>query len=96
MSLTREEILHIATLARIGLSEKDVEKYQHELSQILDYFKKLEEVNVEGIEPIGHITGMQNTFRSDKQEDFGALGKDAIMKNAPEVKEGYIKVKSVL
>lgn len=94
--LTREEILHIATLARIGLTEKDVEKYQHDLSSILDYFKKLEEVDVENVDPIGHITGMQNSFRFDKNEEFGSLGREAIMKNAPETKDGYIKVKSVL
>jgi aspartyl-tRNA(Asn)/glutamyl-tRNA(Gln) amidotransferase subunit C len=94
--LTKEEILHIATLARIGVSEKDVEKYQHDLSEILDYFKKLDEVNVDGIEPIGHITGMENVFRTDRQVDFGDLGKQAIMQNAPEQKDGYVKVKSVL
>jgi aspartyl-tRNA(Asn)/glutamyl-tRNA(Gln) amidotransferase subunit C len=94
--LTREEILHIATLARIGVSEKDVEKYQHDLSEILDYFKKLDELNVEDVEPIGHITGMQNKFRSDVNADFGSLGKEAILKNAPEKKGEYIKVKSVL
>lgn len=94
--LSREEILNIATLARIGLSEKDIEKYQHELSDILDYFKKLEELDVSGVEPIGHITGMQDVFRTDKNEDFGDLGKEAILKNAPEVKDKFIKVKSVL
>jgi aspartyl-tRNA(Asn)/glutamyl-tRNA(Gln) amidotransferase subunit C len=94
--LEKEEILHIATLARIGLDEKDIKKYQNELSEILDYFKKLEELNVDNIEPIGHITGMQNVFRSDNQEDFGLEGKEAIIKNVPESKEGYIKVKSVL
>ena len=94
--LSKEEIQNVATLARIGLSEKDIEKYQHDLSGILDYFKKLEEVDVSGVEPIGHITGMQNSFRTDKAEDFGAIGKEEIMANVPEVKDGYIKVKSVL
>ncbi|MDD5464241.1 MAG: Asp-tRNA(Asn)/Glu-tRNA(Gln) amidotransferase subunit GatC [Candidatus Moranbacteria bacterium] len=94
--LTKEEIKNVATLARIGVSEQDVEKYQHDLSEILDYFKKLDEVDVTGVEPIGHITGMQNTFRSDENFDFGELGKEEIMKNVPEVKEGFIKVKSVL
>jgi aspartyl-tRNA(Asn)/glutamyl-tRNA(Gln) amidotransferase subunit C len=94
--LTREEILHIATLARIGLDEKDIKKYQNELSEILDYFNKLNELDVEGIEPIGHITGMQNVFRSDRQEDFGLSEKAKILKNVPESKNGYIKVKSVL
>lgn len=94
--LSKEEISHIATLARIGLDEKDIEKYRHDLSAILDYFKKLGECDTEGVEPIGHITGMQNVFRSDKHDDFGTLGKEAIMKNVPEDKEGFIKVKSVL
>ena len=94
--LSKEEILNIATLARIGLTDEEVEKYQHDLSEILDYFKKLDEVDISGVEPIGHITGMQNVFRSDSKEDFGSLGKKAIAKNFPEEKEGYIKVKSVL
>ncbi|HEX8973960.1 MAG TPA: Asp-tRNA(Asn)/Glu-tRNA(Gln) amidotransferase subunit GatC [Patescibacteria group bacterium] len=94
--LSREEILHIATLARIGLHEKDVEKYQHDLSEILDYFKKLDECETQDVEPIGHITGVNNVFRTDANEDFGDLGKAAIMKNAPEMKDGHIKVKSVL
>ncbi|EKE25445.1 MAG: Glutamyl-tRNA(Gln) amidotransferase subunit C [uncultured bacterium] len=94
--LTKEEILHIATLARIGVSEKDVEKYQHDLSEILDYFKKLEELEINDVEPIGHITGMLNTARIDNNDDFGSIGREALMKNVPEEREGYIKVKSVL
>lgn len=94
--LTREEILHIATLARIGLDEKDIKKYQNELSEILDYFNRLKELNLEGIEPIGHITGMQNIYRSDINKDLELLEKERIIKNIPENKDGYIKVKSVL
>lgn len=94
--LTKEEILHIATLARIGVNEKDVEKYQHDLSEILDYFKKLEELKIDDVEPIGHITGMLNVPRNDKNADFGSLGREALMKNSPEEKDGYVKVKSVL
>jgi aspartyl-tRNA(Asn)/glutamyl-tRNA(Gln) amidotransferase subunit C len=78
------------------LDEKDIKKYQNELSEILDYFNKLNELDVEGIEPIGHITGIQNVFRSDRQEDFGLSEKAKILKNVPESKDGYIKVKSVL
>jgi aspartyl-tRNA(Asn)/glutamyl-tRNA(Gln) amidotransferase subunit C len=94
--LSRDEILNIATLARIGLGEKDIEKYQQDLSAILEYFKKLSELDVENIQPIGHITGMQNVFRSDRNEDFSSQGKETIMKNAPEIKDGHVKVKSVL
>ncbi|HOF42696.1 MAG TPA: Asp-tRNA(Asn)/Glu-tRNA(Gln) amidotransferase subunit GatC [Candidatus Moranbacteria bacterium] len=94
--LSKDEILNIATLARIGLSEKEIEKYRTELSAVLDYFKKLNELDVSEVEPIGHITGMQNVYRNDRNEDFGDSGREAIFKNAPETKDGYIKVKSVL
>ncbi len=94
--LSKDEIQHIASLARIGLTGEETEKYQKDLSAILDYFKKLEELDTENIEPIGHITGRFNSFREDKDEDFGNLGRVAIMKNAPEIKDKFIKVKSVL
>ncbi len=94
--LSKEEVQHIAALARIGITDEETEKYQKDLSAILDYFKKLQELDTENIEPIGHITGRFNSYREDKREDFGSLGKAAIMKNAPEKKDGFIKVKSVL
>ena len=94
--LTREEIMHIASLARVGLDEKEIKPYQKDLSAVLDYFKKIEELNTQGIVPSAHITGMHNVLRPDDVADFGALGKEQILKNAPEVKDGSIKVKSVL
>ena len=94
--LSREEIINIAALARIGLHEADIESYQKDLSAILDYFKELEELDTANVEPIGHITGMTDRFRHDEAHDFGSVGKEAILKNAPETKDGYIKVKSVL
>ncbi len=94
--LIKEEVTHIAALARIGLTDEEIPKYQKDLSAILDYFKKLQELDTEKAEPIGHITGRFNSFREDKDEDFGSLGRVAIMKNAPEKKDGFVKVKSVL
>lgn len=94
--ISKEEIKHIASLARIGLNDEEVEKYAKEISSILDWVEQLKEVNIEGVEPTAHITGMENITREDKAEDFGSLGRAAILKNAPEVKDGNIKVKSVL
>lgn len=94
--LTKEEIQHIAGLARISLREEEIEKYQKDLSAVLDYFAELKKLDTEKIEPIGHITGMSDVFRSDRVEDFGSIGKEDIMKNAPETKDGYVKVKSIL
>lgn len=94
--LSKEEITNIAALARIGLQESDIEPYRKDLSAVLDYFKELEKLDTENIEPISHITGMYNVLREDRDVDFGESGKNALLKNAPETKDKSIKVKSVL
>lgn len=94
--LNKEEITNIAALARIGLHETDIEPYRKDLSAVLDYFKELEKLDTEDIEPISHITGMHNVLREDREVDFGESGRTAVLKNAPETKDGNIKVKSVL
>lgn len=91
--LSKDEVRHIAALARVGLSENETEKYQKDLSAILDYFEKLQSLDTEKIEPIGHIAGRENSMREDGVEDFE--NKDAIIKLFPEEKDGYCKVKTV-
>lgn len=88
--------MKIAALARIGLREEDIEKYQRDLSGILDYFVKMEELDTKKIEPIGHIAGTKNVYRQDKKEELDEREREIILKNAPEVKNGLVKVKSVL
>lgn len=94
--LSIEEIKNIASLARIGLKQEDIEKYQKDLSGILDYFKKMEELNTDKIEPIGHIAGTMNVYRQDKKRELSEKELENILKNAPEIKDGAVKVKSVL
>lgn len=94
--LTQEEVFHIAELARIRLTKEEAEKYQRDLSAILSYFEKLQEVDTENVEPIGHITGVLNVYREDKKEDFGDLGREAILANLPRRNGDFIQVKSVL
>lgn len=94
--LKKEEVQHIANLARIKIDEKETEGYQNDLSGILDYFAELQALDTGNLETIGHITGMQNVLRHDCVQDFGSLGKEAVLKNAPETKNGQIKVKNVL
>ena len=95
--LSKEEIIHIASLARVGLNDQqEVEMYQKDLSAILDYFNQLNELDTDNVDPIAHITGMENVYRSDVSRDYGSIGKQQIIENAPEEKDGYFKVKSVL
>ena len=94
--LSREEVKHIVSLSRIGIEDKEVEDYQKNLSAILDHFKELEELDTKSIEPIGHITGRDNVSRNDERGVKDKFEREDILKNAPERKDGYIKVKSVL
>jgi aspartyl-tRNA(Asn)/glutamyl-tRNA(Gln) amidotransferase subunit C len=65
VSLTPAQVRHIAKLARLTLSDKEVEKFSRELTQILDYIEKLKEVNTTGVEPMSQITGLSNITRTD-------------------------------
>lgn len=93
--LTQDEVKHIALLARIGLKEEEVEKYQKGLSSVLDFFEQLQEVDTEGVEPVGQIVGRENSWRGDNGRDFPAERKAAIIGIMPETKDGALKVKSV-
>ena len=64
-TLTKDQVLHIAKLARLTLAENEVEKMAKELSSILTYIDMLGEVNTDGIEPIAQITNLQNALRDD-------------------------------
>ncbi len=64
--LTREQVLKIAKLARLGISDAEVEKYQVQLSGIISYIDKLNEVNTDGVEPTAQVTGLLNCFRTDE------------------------------
>ncbi|MBI2124016.1 MAG: Asp-tRNA(Asn)/Glu-tRNA(Gln) amidotransferase subunit GatC [Candidatus Wildermuthbacteria bacterium] len=63
--ITKEEVQHIANLARIRVNEKDIEKLQQDLSEILEYFNVLKEVDVSGVEPMTHSIALESVSRDD-------------------------------
>jgi aspartyl-tRNA(Asn)/glutamyl-tRNA(Gln) amidotransferase subunit C len=93
--LSSDEVKNIALLARIGLSDAEVERYRADFSAVLDFFSELETLPTDDVEPIGHITGRENVFRSDQAVEFGSAGTAGILGNAPAIKEGMWKVRSV-
>ena len=95
MSLSKDEVKNIALLARIGVRDDEIAKYQKDLSAVLDFFRELETAATEGVEPIGHITGMTDVARTDLAEDFGTSGQETIRRNFPDAKDGFLNVKSV-
>ena len=93
--LTRDDVLKLASLSKLKLSEEEITKFQTELSEILDYVKKLDSVDVSGLEPTYQVTGLTNVMREDEIIDYQAKPKD-LLKNAPSVQDNQFKVKRVL
>lgn len=96
MELSKEQIQHIATLARLELTEEELEKYGGQLSAVLGYIEQLQEVNTDGIEPTAQVTGLENSWREDVVRVWDNAEREAAIGLAPEVDEGQVKVRRVL
>lgn len=92
--LSIDEVKKVAQLARIELSDAEVEKFQKDLSSILDYVEELKAVDTAGLEIVASVTGLENVQRDDKAVSIDY--QEEIMQNAPERKDRYYKVKSIL
>jgi aspartyl-tRNA(Asn)/glutamyl-tRNA(Gln) amidotransferase subunit C len=92
--LSKEEVIKLAQLARIALTDQEVEKYQKDLSTVLDYVDELKKVDVTGLEEVSQVTGLINVQREDRPTV--AENQDAIFSQAPEMKDGFYKVKAIL
>ena len=93
--VSTEDVQQIAALSRLELSKADVEKYQAELSSILDYVEQIEKVDTKNVEPTAQVTGLVDVVRADIKNP-STLTRDEIFSNTPDAQNGYIKVKSVL
>ena len=89
--LTREQVIKLASLSKLRLSEEEIVKYQTELSNILAYVERLESVDVSGLKPTYQVTGLQNVMREDKVVIQQATP-EKLMKLPPKSKDGYIQV----
>ncbi|VAX27538.1 Aspartyl-tRNA(Asn) amidotransferase subunit C @ Glutamyl-tRNA(Gln) amidotransferase subunit C [hydrothermal vent metagenome] len=94
MSVTKDEVKHIAKLAKLEFNDEEIVKYTEDLNKILEYVDKLNELDTENVEPLSHPIEGSNVFREDK------LGKSVstedALKNAPESTEEYFKVPKVI
>ncbi len=93
--LTREDILKLAQLARLGLTDEEVDSFKVELSEILQYVEQLSGADVAGLEPTSQVTGLTNVTRPDEVHDYGYQPLD-LLKNVPETQDNLIKVKRMI
>jgi aspartyl-tRNA(Asn)/glutamyl-tRNA(Gln) amidotransferase subunit C len=94
MKLSREEVVHIAKLARLGMSEADIEKAREQLSNILENFEVLKEVDTTDVPPTAQSINLQNVMRDDISAP--SLPAEDIMANAPDREEDLFKLRAVL
>ncbi len=93
--LTREDVLKLAKLARLRLTDEEVSQFTDEISSILQYVEQLQAVDLSGYEPTYQVTGLKNIMRPDEVVDYGAKP-DELLKNAPATDKRYIKVRRVI
>ena len=93
--LTRDDVLKLARLARLDLSDDEIERYRDELSDILQYVEQLQSVDYKGLKPTNQVTGLTNVMRDDEIRDYGYQASD-LLRDVPAVKNNQIKVKRTL
>jgi aspartyl-tRNA(Asn)/glutamyl-tRNA(Gln) amidotransferase subunit C len=96
MQLSKEEIQHIAKLARLDLTDAELEKYGSQLSSVLSYIDQLKEVDVKGVEPTAQVSGLTNVTRQDVARDWDEKEVEEALRDAPEKEGRFIKVKRVI
>lgn len=93
--LTPDDVLKLAKLARLSLTDDEVTEYSEELSAVLQYVEQLGSVDVTGLEPTLQVTGLTNVTRPDEIKSYGYDTKD-LRKNLPAAQDDQIKVKRMI
>jgi aspartyl-tRNA(Asn)/glutamyl-tRNA(Gln) amidotransferase subunit C len=88
--IDRDQVLHVARLARLRLSEEEIPRMSSELSSVLDHIEKISELDLEGVVPTSHVIELENVFRADEPRESWPA--ERILEGAPDVAEGGFRV----
>jgi aspartyl-tRNA(Asn)/glutamyl-tRNA(Gln) amidotransferase subunit C len=94
MKLDRETVLHIARLARLGLTDEEVDMYAEQLGDIIGHFEVLDRVDTDGVEPTAHTLPLRNVMADDVSRP--SMRVDEVLALAPLTEDGYLRVRAVL
>jgi aspartyl-tRNA(Asn)/glutamyl-tRNA(Gln) amidotransferase subunit C len=94
MKLTRDQVRHVAELAKLKLTEQEIDLFREQLSAILEYAARLDELDTEAIPPTAAVLPLQNVMRPDVPTP--SFPRSAMLRNAPDQEDGLVKVKVVL
>ena len=93
--LSKDQVLKLAHLSRLKLTDEEIERFRDELSSILEYVEMLDGVDVQGLEPTYQVTGLKNIMRKDEIREYQAKPAD-LLKAAPAVEKNQFKVNRVI
>ncbi len=94
MAITREEVLHVARLARLALSPAEADRMREQLAKILEYIRQLDRLDTSDVVPTSHAVEMGTPFRDDSVLPFGE--KEEILKNAPDREGDFFRVPRII
>ncbi|NOY77671.1 MAG: Asp-tRNA(Asn)/Glu-tRNA(Gln) amidotransferase subunit GatC [Calditrichaeota bacterium] len=94
MAITVEDVEKIAKLAKLSFTDKEKQKFTEQLSQIISYVEKLNELDVEGVPATYHVLEVKNVFRKDEVKP--SMPQEEVLENAPSKKNGYFSVPKVI
>ncbi|PWU69152.1 Asp-tRNA(Asn)/Glu-tRNA(Gln) amidotransferase subunit GatC [Gracilibacillus dipsosauri] len=92
--ISKEQVKHVANLARLALTDEEVEKMTKQLGDIINYAELLNELDTENVKPTTHVLDLKNVMRKDEPRDW--ISKEDALKNAPDQKDGQFRVPSIL
>jgi aspartyl-tRNA(Asn)/glutamyl-tRNA(Gln) amidotransferase subunit C len=94
MKISREEVLHVARLARVSLTEEEIARYSEQLSNLLEHFESLQQVNTDNVPPTAQSITLRSVMRED--EVFSSLEQEDVLANAPHREGNTFRVRAVL
>jgi aspartyl-tRNA(Asn)/glutamyl-tRNA(Gln) amidotransferase subunit C len=94
MNITKQEVEHVAKLARLELSEQEKDQLTNQLSGILTYVEKLNELTTTGVEPTAHVLDISNVMRDDLPQE--SLSQERALANAPDKAAGHFRVPLII
>ncbi len=94
MPLSRDDVVHIASLCRVGMTDEDLERMREQLSHILEQFEVLNQVDTAGVAPASHSIELHSVFKEDEARP--SLPSSDVLSNAPRQQDGFLRIKAVL
>ncbi|SER64530.1 aspartyl/glutamyl-tRNA(Asn/Gln) amidotransferase subunit C [Gracilibacillus ureilyticus] len=92
--ISKDQVKHVANLARLALTDEEVEKMAKQLGDIISYAELLNELDTDNVEPTTHVLDLKNVMRKDEPREW--ISKEDALKNAPDQKDGQFRVPSIL